>query len=100
VIAWNLATGERVRESSSLGKPIRTLSISADGTRLLAGTFSAEGTNLPADLRVLDAATFAQQEVIPSPDGGAVSTAFSPDGRQVLWASTGGRGIMVTSVER
>jgi len=100
VMAWNLATGERVRESSSLGKPIMTLSISPDGTRLLAGTFSAEGTRLPADLRVLDAATFAQQQVIQSPDGGAVSTAFSPDGRQILWASAGGRGIMVTSIER
>lgn len=99
VIAWNVATGDRVRESSSLGKPIRTLSISADGARLLAGTFSAEGTSLPADLRVLDAATFAQQAVIPSPDGGAVSTAFSPDGRQILWASAGGRGIMVTTLD-
>jgi WD40 repeat protein len=99
VTAWNAATGERLRESASLGKPINNLAISGNGRRLLAGTFAAEGTGLPADIRVLDAATFAEQRVIPSPDGGAVGLAFSPDGRQILWASSGGRGIMVTALE-
>jgi Tol biopolymer transport system component len=99
VTTWNAATGERLRESASLGKPINNLAISADGRRLLAGTFAAEGTGLPADIRVLDAATFAEQRVIASPEGGTVGLAFSPDGRQILWASSGGRGIMVTALE-
>ena len=100
VTAWSTATGERLRESASLGKPINNLALSSDGRRLVAGTFAAEGTNLPADIRVLDAATFAEQRVIPSPDGGAVGLAFTPDNRQLLWASSAGRGIMVTALER
>jgi hypothetical protein len=99
VTAWNVATGERLRESTSLRRPVTDLAISADGRRLVAGTFTADGTRLPADLHLMDAATFADERVIPSPDGGTVSVAFSPDGRQILWASTGGRGIMVTRVE-
>jgi WD40 repeat protein len=99
VTAWNAATGERLRESASLGRPVTDLAISADGRRLAAGTFTADGTRLAADLHVMDRATFADERVISSPDGGTVSVAFSPDGRQVLWASTGGRGIMVTSLE-
>ncbi len=99
ITAWNAATGERLRESASLGKPINDLAISADGRRLVAGTFEANGTGLPADLRVLDAATFAEQRVIASPDGGTVGVSFSPDGRQILWASRGGRGIVVTPIE-
>jgi DNA-binding beta-propeller fold protein YncE len=99
VTAWSAATGERLRESASLGKPINNLALSADGHRLGAGTFAAEGTNLPADIRVLDATTFAEQLVIPSPDGGAVGLAFSPDGHQLLWASSAGKGIMVSALE-
>jgi WD40 repeat protein len=99
VTAWNAATGERLRDSASLGRPVNYLAVSADGRRLVAGTFTADGTRLPADLRVLDAQTFAEERVIPSPQGGVVSAAFSPDGRQVLWAARDGRGIMVTGVE-
>jgi WD40 repeat protein len=99
VTAWNAATGERLRESASLGKPINNLALSADGHRLVAGTFAAEGTNLPADIRVLDAATFAEQLVIPSPDGGAVGLAFSPDGHQLLWASSAGKGITISPLD-
>ena len=99
VTVWSAATGERLRESASLGRPVQNLAISADGRRLVAGTFTADGTRLPADIRVLDAQSFADQRVIPSPDGGTVGVAFSPDGRRVLWASTGGRGIMVTALE-
>ena len=99
VTAWS-AAGERLRESPSLGKPINSLALSADGRRLVAGTFAAEGTNLPADIRVLDAATFAEQRAIQSPDGGSVGLAFSPDGRQLLWASSAGKGIAVTSLEQ
>jgi WD40 repeat protein len=99
VTAWSAATGERLRESASLGKPINNLALSADGHRLGAGTFAAEGTNLPADIRVLDATTFAEQLVIPLPDGGAVGLAFSPDGHQLLWASSAGKGIMVSALE-
>ena len=65
VTAWSAATGERLRESASLGKPINNLALSADGHRLGAGTFAAEGTNLPADIRVLDATTFAEQRRDP-----------------------------------
>jgi WD40 repeat protein len=99
VTAWSAATGERLRESASLGKPIHDLALSADGHRLVAGTFDAEGTSLPADIRVLDAATFAVQQTIPSPAGGAVGLALSPDGHQLLWASTAGKGIAVTALE-
>jgi WD40 repeat protein len=99
VTAWSAATGERLRESASLGKPINNLALSADGHRLVAGTFAAEGTNLPADIRVLDAATFAEEIVIPSPDGGAVGLAFSPDGHQLLWASSAGRGITISPLK-
>jgi WD40 repeat protein len=99
VTAWSAATGERLRESASLGKPINNLALSADGHRLGAGTFAAEGTNLPADIRVLDAATFAEQLVIPSPDGGAVGLAFSPDGHQLLWASSAGKGITISPLD-
>lgn len=99
VIAWNAATGERVRESPSLGRPVNDLAISADGRRLVAGTFTADGTRLPADLRVLDAQTFAETSVIPSPEGGIVNVAFSPDGRQILWSVRDGHGIMVTAIE-
>jgi len=99
VTAWDAVTGEHLRESASLGKPINNLTLSSDGHRLVVGTFAAEGTNLPAEIRVLDAATFAEQRVIPSPDGGNVGLAFAPDGRQLLWASSAGRGIMVTTLE-
>jgi WD40 repeat protein len=99
VTAWT-ATGEWLRESPSLGRPISNLALSADGRHLVAGTFAAEGSTLPADIRVLDAATFAEQRLIPSPDGGAVGLAFSPDGRQLLWAASGGRGIVVTRLAR
>jgi WD40 repeat protein len=100
VTAWNAVTGERLRESPSFGKPINNLALSTDGQRLVVGTFAAEGTSLPAEIRVLDAATFGEQRVIPSPDGGTVGLALTPDGRQLLWASSAGKGISVTALER
>jgi WD40 repeat protein len=99
ITVWNAATGDRMRESASLGRPVNALAISGDGRHLAAGTFTADGTRLPADLRVLDAQTFAETRQIPSPEGGIVGVAFSPDGRQILWAPEGGRGIMVTPLE-
>jgi WD40 repeat protein len=99
VTAWDAATGERLHESASLGRPIRHLALSADGRRLVAGTFDADGSGLPADIRVLDASTFAELRVIATPEGGVVSLALSPDGRHLLWASSGGRGIIATALE-
>ena len=98
VTAWNSTTGDRLSESASLGRPVTDLAISADGKRLAAGTFTADGTRLPAELHVMDAATLTDERVIPSPDGGTVSVAFSPDGPQILWATTAGRGIVVTTL--
>jgi WD40 repeat protein len=99
VSAWNAATGERLRESPSQARPIGALALSSDGRRLAAGTFAAEGFDLPADIRVLDAESFAQQRLIPSPNGGAVTVAFSPDNRRLLWAASKGAGISVSPLE-
>jgi serine/threonine protein kinase len=73
---------------SAGGGPVRTLSFSADGKKLVSGTGRLEDSSLtPGEVDIWDAAS---HQLVSTPErvsGDVVSASFSPDGRSLLSAS-------------
>ncbi|MBL8208964.1 MAG: PD40 domain-containing protein, partial [Blastocatellia bacterium] len=92
---WDMASGRELRVLAGHEDSVAAVAFSPDG-RLLA---SAEGTTgfsdpddepLPGAVKIWDVATGACLHTLPVPGAGATTVAFSPDGKWLASADSGG----------
>src|SRR5262249_15334993 len=87
---WDAASGRLIRTIAA-GSPVTAVAFSADGSRVAAGSASAELAG-PGEVRVWDAASGDVVYNLVGHRGTITSLAFSADGR---WLATGSRDTTV-----
>jgi len=97
ILLWDAETGLRVREFSGHKQPVTCLAFApatdpGPPAQFVSG--SGLGPFEPGEVLLWDFQTGEKAQVFQGLKGGAVSVAFSPDGKQVLAAEDGPRALL------
>jgi WD40 repeat protein len=92
---WDAGSGKLRRTLDDLNMSLRSIAVSADGTRLATGCVGAPRTDgsrtwVPSELVLWDAATGKELWTVHGAPGDCGGVAFTPDGAAVLYCDGGG----------